>query len=151
MAIKHISDVFKSEISARAAIREVAIQKRLSALQKGERFVPQLKNVKLVEFKDGRADVYLIMSYGGSPLSTFMKRHRHEYTEQTVITIYYNLLRSLAYIHSAGIMHRDLKPENVLVGKDLSVMICDFGIARSELSCHNPSMKGLQVQRNEPS
>ena len=46
-------------------------------------------------------------------------------------TIFYNLLCSITFIHSAGIMHRDLKPGNVLIDKQCFVRICDFGMSRS--------------------
>ncbi len=38
----------------------------------------------------------------------------------------------LAAAHGLSIIHRDLKPENVMIRKDGSAVILDFGIARSE-------------------
>eukprot|EP01006_Ploeotia_vitrea_P053468 TRINITY_DN67792_c1_g14_i1.p1 TRINITY_DN67792_c1_g14~~TRINITY_DN67792_c1_g14_i1.p1 ORF type:complete len:402 (-),score=51.17 TRINITY_DN67792_c1_g14_i1:202-1407(-) len=42
----------------------------------------------------------------------------------------YYILRGLKCIHSAGVVHRDLKPKNILLTKDCTVKICDFGLAR---------------------
>ncbi|UYV71551.1 GSK3B, partial [Cordylochernes scorpioides] len=40
----------------------------------------------------------------------------------------YQLLRSLAYLHSLGICHRDIKPDNLLVDHRSGVLkLCDFG------------------------
>ncbi|KAG6334931.1 hypothetical protein ID866_4148 [Astraeus odoratus] len=43
----------------------------------------------------------------------------------------YQLLRSLAYIHSLGICHRDIKPQNLLLNPATGVLkLCDFGSAK---------------------
>lgn len=39
------------------------------------------------------------------------------FKEDHLIALIYNLLCSLNFIHSAGIMHRDLKPANILVNE----------------------------------
>lgn len=46
----------------------------------------------------------------------------------------YQLLRGLAFIHSTGIIHRDIKPANLLVNDQCDLKICDFGLARYDLS-----------------
>jgi len=48
------------------------------------------------------------------------------------LAIVLQLLNALAYAHGHGIVHRDIKPANILVRKDLSTVLTDFGIARLE-------------------
>ncbi|KAF2722018.1 kinase-like protein [Polychaeton citri CBS 116435] len=40
------------------------------------------------------------------------------------------ILDSISYMHSRGVIHRDLKPENVLLDKEMHVKITDFGTAK---------------------
>jgi serine/threonine protein kinase len=43
----------------------------------------------------------------------------------------YQLLRGLIALHSCNVVHRDLKPSNLLVNRDCTLRIADFGISRA--------------------
>ena len=53
------------------------------------------------------------------------------FDEDHMITIMYNLLCALKFLHSANIIHRDIKPANILISSKCEITICDFGLARS--------------------
>ena len=73
---------------------------------------------------------YLVMEFlEGEPLSELIAtRHKLSLTEKLEYII--QALHGLNYAHRKGIVHRDVKPANLMVQRDGSVKIVDFGIAR---------------------
>ena len=71
--------------------------------------------------------------------------------------LFYQLCDSINYCHSKRIIHRDLKPANLLISKDGTLKLADFGLARSfnissrpythEVMHFNFSSQSIQKQR----
>lgn len=72
------------------------------------------------------------------------------------------LLAGMWYLHSfrPPIIHRDLKTPNLLVDKDWTIKVCDFGLSRSKKNTYLSAKEGAagtpewmapEVLRNEPS
>jgi len=53
--------------------------------------------------------------------------------------------QALAYAHQQGVIHRDIKPANLLIARDGSTLVADFGIARSV----GPSRTGVELTLTE--
>jgi serine/threonine-protein kinase len=78
----------------------------------------------------GRAD-YLVMEYvAGEPLAQRIKAAGRLDVEQT-LSVVAQAARALDAAHRAGIVHRDVKPGNLLIQPDGTVVLVDFGVARS--------------------
>jgi serine/threonine protein kinase len=83
----------------------------------------------------GEYPIFLVMDY--MPMTLYQRLNdsgEKPLTKDDVKILLYNLLRSLSFIHSAGVMHRDIKPCNILVDEELNVKICDFGFSRGVVS-----------------
>lgn len=77
--------------------------------------------------------LYLVMQIiEGTDLKRLIERNG-ALPWRRAVEIARDVLAGLAPIHEAGIVHRDIKPQNVLIGKDGSVKVTDFGVAHMEL------------------
>lgn len=74
--------------------------------------------------------LYLVMELCESDLASMFTQKLY-LSENKIVYIIYNLLCSLKYVHSSGLIHRDIKPANILINSDCTIRLADFGLARS--------------------
>ena len=72
---------------------------------------------------------YIVMELiDGITLKQYMERRgRMDWRES--LHFITQIMRGLSHAHSRGIIHRDIKPQNIMVLRDGSVKVADFGIA----------------------
>ena len=98
------------------------------------RILARCRHPNLVRFLDcGRAQgrPYFVMELvHGRSLSDYLAQK--PLTLRQAVRICHGVARGLDYIHRMGIVHRDVKPANVLLERDLTPRLADFGLARDE-------------------
>lgn len=72
---------------------------------------------------------YIVMEYvNGTDLKKYIQDN-HPIPYSKVIKIMSQILSGISYAHRNGVIHRDIKPHNILIDKEGTVKITDFGIA----------------------
>ncbi|MFG6201705.1 protein kinase [Nonomuraea sp. JJY05] len=78
--------------------------------------------------------VYLVMKFvDGEPLDRLLAR-LGRIPPQAAMELIAQAASALQAVHDRGIVHRDVKPGNLLVQRDGTLVLTDFGIARSDLA-----------------
>ncbi|XP_013875318.1 mitogen-activated protein kinase 12 [Austrofundulus limnaeus] len=137
VAIKKLYRPFQSLILAKRAYRELRLLRHIqheNVICLLDVFTPDSTLEKFQTF-------YLVMPFVAQDLSHIMKKKR--LSDRIITYLFYQLMRGLKYIHSAGIIHRDLKPGNLAVSENCDLKILDFGLARQTES----EMTGYVVTR----
>lgn len=79
-----------------------------------------------------RRCIYLVIDYiDGRSLGCNLNSNFNERSMEFRIKILIKLITSLAYIHNNHVVHGDLKPSNIMICRDYSLKVIDFGLSVS--------------------
>ncbi len=116
--------ILKSELAENADFRR--------RFRDESRAVAALSHANIVSVYDvsRSGDVeYIVMELiEGITLKQYMER-RGQMDWREALHFITQIMRGLSHAHSRGIIHRDIKPQNIMVLRDGSVKVADFGIA----------------------
>lgn len=142
VAIKMLHPRFGGSPELRERFRQEAIM--LSSLDH-----PNI--VKFLNYVENEQGVFLIMEYvDGMTLEDFINRKNGLIVEDRAYPMMLSIIDAFSYAHSRGIVHRDIKPGNILIGRDGTVKILDFGIAQIVSESDDRDLRGGTVSYMSP-
>lgn len=81
---------------------------------------------------------YIVMELiDGITLKQYMQKKGNQLNWREALHFITQIVKALGHAHSRGIIHRDIKPHNIMVLRDGSVKVADFGIARVMSGSHS--------------
>ena len=85
--------------------------------------------VSVYDVSKGGGLEYIVMELiDGITLKQYMER-RGQLNWREALHFITQVMKALSHAHSRGIIHRDIKPQNIMILRDGSVKVADFGIA----------------------
>lgn len=86
--------------------------------------------VKPIDVGRHKHRYFLVMEYVGDSLETITQNRQTGFEIVAACRIIRQVACGLAEIHSSDLVHRDIKPANILLSKDGSVKVADFGLVQ---------------------
>ena len=146
VAIKNVSCSFNDLTHIKYVLREITILRQFSLIKNNKStsklYDIMISDTALDNFLELK-NIFLIMENGHNDLQALLKEPREEKNPELLITIIYNILKSMNFVHSHGIMHRDIKPANLLISAKNDIKICDFGLSRATLKDNDLTKSSL--------
>ena len=106
--------------------------------------------VRVHHFFEAHSTAYIAMDYvEGEDLSAYLTR-KGKLAEDELKDILYPLLDALEVIHRADFLHRDIKPGNIVLRKDGSPVLLDFGAVRQAIEAKSRPVTSIVTPKYAP-
>ena len=89
---------------------------------------PNIVNIYDVSVKDSLKYIVMELVEGITLKNYILKKGILSFNE--IMSITEQILRALDHAHQKGVVHRDIKPQNIMMLKNGSIKVADFGIAK---------------------
>lgn len=100
--------------------------------------------VKVYRYFEAHDTAYMVLHFEeGQSFKGWLKSLGRAPRQAELDQILGPLLGALEVIHEADFLHRDIAPDNIIIRKDGSPVLIDFGSARGEIAKHSRTLSAL--------
>nr|AAC48318.1 cdc2-related protein kinase 1 [Trypanosoma cruzi] len=121
VALKRIRLDTEEEGVPCTAIREISLLKELR----------HANIVKLLDVCHSESRLTLVFEYMELDLKKYMDQEEGNLDAATIQDFMRDLLNGVRFCHDRNVLHRDLKPPNLLISREKSLKLADFGLGRA--------------------
>jgi serine/threonine protein kinase len=100
--------------------------------------------VRVYRYFQANNTAYMVLQFEeGASLKGWLRQLGRAPRQAELDEIVAPLLEALEIIHAADFLHRDIAPDNIIIRKDGSPVLIDFGSARGEIARHSRTVSAL--------
>lgn len=129
VAIKKVKLALTEDGVPMSVLREISLLKQLGKANHPN--IVRLLDICHGQRMDREMVLYLVFEHVDQDLNHYIEKCPPPgLAPERIKDIMWQILSGVDFLHSHRIVHRDLKPQNILVSRDGSVKLADFGLAR---------------------
>lgn len=126
-------DQYRKRVAIKLLLSDQENRNLIERFRRERQILANLDHPNIASLLDGGTTPeglpYLVMEYvEGQPIDQYCDANKLNVTQR--LKLFLNVCSAVHHAHQNLIVHRDLKPGNILVKKDGTVKLLDFGIAK---------------------
>lgn len=130
-----VYDAINKHTGQHVAIKECTLQESTDRFLRESRILHDFSEepsiVSVFDSFEENGTAYIVMEYlDGITLREHVK-DAGKYPAEEVVRLFSPVMQTLIHLHEAGVIHRDISPDNIMLMKDGSLKLLDFGAAQN--------------------